>query len=107
MSSQALLIYQIEVTPPLSLNQLQTAVQAVPLSTGDMVNFGAVLVSDVTTVIGSNIVQRAITYNITSAQFQANFPGDQNAASPFFDLFTHQLGAALGMVVDAFNPTIS
>jgi hypothetical protein len=106
MSTQATLIYQITPVPPLSLNQLLAAVTAITLSTGDMTNFGATLVSD-TTTIEISLVQRTVVYDISSAQFQANFPGNANAASPFVDLFTHELGGALGMVVEAFVPAIT
>ena len=82
MSTQALLIYQITPTPPISLTQLQAAVEAISLSTGDMANFGATLVSD-TTTIEVNLIQRTIIFDISSAQFQANFPGvDCRNSSP-------------------------
>lgn len=101
MSTFATLAYTITPVPPLSLSRLETAVAAVPLSVQDPANFGAVFVSDSTTNDGTSAI-RTIVYNIASAAFQKNFPSASNQqASMFNNLFTHELGGALSLVVIA------
>jgi hypothetical protein len=106
MSNTATLVYTIAQTPPLSVAQLATAVAAVALPTSDMTNFGATLVSDETSVSGSNII-RTVVFNISSDAFKKNFPSATNQqASPFVNLYKNVLGGALGMTVVAAPPAI-
>jgi hypothetical protein len=107
MSATATLIYTIAQVPPLTLPQLAAAVAAVSLPTGDMANFGATLVSDTTTTVGTN-AKRTIQFDISSAEFENNFPSATNQqASPFVNLYTTALGGALGMKVVATPPIIA
>lgn len=107
MSTHATLVYEIEQVPPLTLPQLEAAVLAVPLPTSDMAQFGATLISDVTTTAGTKAI-RTIVFLISSLEFNENFPSATNQqASPFKNLYTHVLGGALGMTVVAIPPVIS
>lgn len=99
MASTATLVYTVSPTPPVSLQRLQNALAAVQLSISDFDNFGAAFISDNTTNDGTNAI-RTIQFDISSADFAANFPAGQEA-SPFSDVFTSELGGELGMVVVA------
>jgi hypothetical protein len=97
MSSTATLQYKVAPTPPLSLSTVVTALASVALSESDLASFGATLISDTTSNDGTFAI-RTIQFDITSAEFQSNFPAGQEK-SPFNDLFTSEIGGALGMDV--------
>lgn len=101
MSTRATLVYHATVFGPTSPAALEAAMAALTLDpTPIQEATGAVLFSDTTGLAGS-VATRTIVFNISPATFVARFPAGTDQASPFRDLYTHQLAAGLKTVITA------
>jgi hypothetical protein len=84
--------------------QLATQMAVQQVDPGFLAFTGASITSDTSAVAGSDAV-RTIVFNITSAQFQAQFPVDQ--VSPFLGLMTLPINAFVNANVIESLPVVA
>ena len=102
MSTTVTCVYTINAAGQLSPTNLAAAMAAanIPVPPEFLALTGATVTSD-NSVAGFTNAVRTIVFNITSAQFQAQFPHD--AASPFLGLLTLPIGLFVNApVVESF-----
>jgi hypothetical protein len=102
MSVSVTCVYTINAAGQMTPAQLAAAMSApnVPIPPDFLTLTGATVTSD-NSVPGAGNAVRTVVFNITSAQFQAQFPVD--AASPFLGLLTLPIGLFVNApVVESF-----
>ena len=109
LPTTATLEYAVNPSGPISSNAAQLKVQNVDLSaTKDAMlkMFGITVASDNTILAGAQ-VQRTIVFQLNAggSTFFNNFVGD--FATPFVDLFTHEIEQGAKMSVFASAPVIA
>jgi hypothetical protein len=95
VSATATLVYHATAQGPVTPTALEAAMTGIVLDKAPIEQMtGCTLISDVTT-LGGATANRTIVFAINTAAFVAKFPAGSDVASPFVDLYTHQLAAGL------------
>lgn len=106
MTTSATISYAVTPSGPVSQAQLETALEAVSLDPTVPNTLGATLTSDTTAIVGAAVV-RTLVWNISSAEYQSNFPVGTDQGAPFRDLYTQTIGFFLKTKVTAGTVVIA
>jgi hypothetical protein len=91
VTTSATISYAVTPTGPVSQQQLMTALEAISLDPTVPNTMGATLTSDTTAIVGAAVV-RTLVWDISSSEFQTNFPVGTDQGAIFRDLYTQTIG---------------
>jgi hypothetical protein len=107
MSSSVTLAYHATAVGPATVTNLELAMGAVGLDVSEIETAtGCTFTSDTLSSAGQ-VVTRTVVFNLTPAEFQANFPAGTDQASPFYGLYTQRLQRFLSCPVTADAPVLA